>query len=213
MPAQLSFEEAAPSTEGSHYALALIRKAKVRSGQDVLVNGATGAIGSAAVQLRKQLGATVTATCGTEHLKLVKGLGADRVIDYTAQDFTKDEQRYDVLLDAVGKSSFLRCRRLLKPRGVYLSSEFGPLAQDLVLALIAPLLGGRKVLLNIARDDPRMASYFREMLESGAFRPLVDRQYPLDEIVEAYRYVETGRKIGTVVINVEPSASPREGHR
>jgi NADPH:quinone reductase-like Zn-dependent oxidoreductase len=207
MPAQLSFEEAAPSTEGSHYALSFIRKAKVRSGHDVLVNGATGAIGSAAVQLLKQPGANVTATCGPEHLELVKDLGADRVIDYTAQDFTRDTQRYDVVLDAVGKSSFLRCRRLLKPRGVYLSSEFGPLAQNLVLALVAPLRRGRKVMMNLGRDDPRMASYFREVLESGAFRPLVDRRYRLEEIVEAYRYVETGRKIGNVVVSVAPSNS------
>jgi len=212
MPAQLSFEEAAPSTEGSHYALSFIRKAKVRSGHDVLVNGATGAIGSAAVQLLKQLGARVTAVCGPEHLELVKGLGADRVIDYSAQDFTRDTQRYDVVLDAVGKSSFLRCKRLLKPRGVYLSSEFGPLAQNLVLALVAPLLGGRKVLLNIARDDPQMASYLREVLASGAFRPLVDRRYRLEEIVEAYRYVETGHKIGNVLISVEPSVSPRNAY-
>jgi NADPH:quinone reductase-like Zn-dependent oxidoreductase len=207
IPAQLSFEEAAPSTEGSHYALSFIRKAKVRSGHDVLVNGATGAIGSAAVQLLKHLGANVTAVCGPEHLELVKGLGADRVIDYTAQDFTRDTQRYDVVLDAVGKSSFLRCRRLLKPRGVYLSSEFGPLAQNLVLALVAPLRRGRKVMMNLGRDDPRMASYFREVLESGAFRPLVDRRYRLEEIVEAYRYVETGRKIGNVVVSVAPSKS------
>jgi NADPH:quinone reductase-like Zn-dependent oxidoreductase len=207
MPAHLSFEEAAPSTEGSHYALSFIRKAKVRSGQDVLVNGATGAIGSAAVQLLKHLGAKVTATCGTEHLELVKGLGADRVIDYTAQDFTRDNQRYDVVLDAVGKSSFLRSRRLLKPRGVYLSSEFGPLAQNLVLALIAPLRRGRKVMMNLGRDDPRMARYFQEVLESGAFRPLVDRRYRLEEIAEAYQYVETGQKIGNVVISVEPSTS------
>jgi NADPH:quinone reductase-like Zn-dependent oxidoreductase len=206
MPAQLSFKEAAPSTEGSHYALALIRKAKIRGGHDVLVNGATGAIGSAAVQLLRHLGAKVTAVCGPEHLELVKGLGADRVIDYTAQDFTKDEQRYDVVLDAVGKSSFLRCRRLLKPRGVYLSSEFGPLAQNLVVALVTPLLGGKKAMMNLGRDDPRMASFLREVLESGAFRPLVDRQYRLDEIVEAYRYVETGRKVGNVVISIEPSA-------
>jgi NADPH:quinone reductase-like Zn-dependent oxidoreductase len=202
MPAQLSFEEAAPSTEGSHYALSLIRKAKVRGGQDVLVYGA---IGSAAVQLLKQLGATVTAVCGPEHLELVKGLGADRVIDYTAQDFTRDTQRYDVVLDAVGKSSFLRCRRLLKPGGVYLSSEFGPLAQNLVLSLVTPLYRGRKAMLNLGRDDPGMASYFREVLESGAFRPLIDRRYRLDEIVEAYRYVESGQKIGNVVISVAPS--------
>ena len=207
IPANLSFEEAAPSTEGSHYALALIRKAKVASGQDALVNGATGSIGSAAVQLLKQLGAKVTAVSGPEHLELVKGLGADRVIDYTAQDFTRDAQRYDVVLDAVGKSSFLRCRRLLKPGGVYLSSEFGPLAQNLVLALVTPILRGRKAMLNLGRDDPGMASYFREVLESGAFRPLIDRRYRLDEIVEAYRYVETGHKLGNVVVSVEPSTS------
>jgi NADPH:quinone reductase-like Zn-dependent oxidoreductase len=207
IPAKLSFEEAAPSTEGSHYALALIRKAKVASGQDALVYGATGAIGSAAVQLLKQLGVTVTAVCGPEHLELVKGLGADRVVDYTAQDFTRDTQRYDVVLDAVGKSSFLRCRRLLQPGGVYLSSEFGPLAQNLVIALVTPLFRGRKAMLNLGRDDPGMASYFREVLESGAFRPLIDRRYRLDEIVEAYRYVETGRKIGNVVVSVEPSTS------
>jgi NADPH:quinone reductase-like Zn-dependent oxidoreductase len=207
MPAHLSFEEAAPSTEGSHYALALIRKAKVRSGQDALVYGATGAIGSAAVQLLKQLGAKVTAVCGPEHLELVKGLGADRVIDYTAQDFTRDEQRYEVVLDAVGKSSFLRCRRLLRPGGVYLSSEFGPLSQNLVLALITRLGGGKKVMLNLGRDDPGMARYFREVLESGAFRPVIDRRYRLDEIVEAYRYVEMGQKIGNVVVSLEPSTS------
>jgi NADPH:quinone reductase-like Zn-dependent oxidoreductase len=207
MPAQLSFEEAAPSTEGSHYALALIRKAKVRSGQDALVYGATGAIGSAAVQLLKHLGANVTAVSGPEHLELVKGLGADRVIDYTAQDFTRDQQRYDVVLDAVGKSSFLRCRRLLQPGGVYLSSEFGPLAQNLVMALVTPVGGGRKAMLNLGRDDPGMARYFREVLESGAFRPLIDRRYRLDEIVEAYRYVETGQKIGNVVVSVEPPTS------
>jgi NADPH:quinone reductase-like Zn-dependent oxidoreductase len=104
MPAKVTYEEAAASTEGSHYALSLIRKAKIRSGQDVLVNGATGAIGSAAVQLLKDLGAEVTAVCDTEHVELVRGLGADRVIDYTAEDFTKDTQTYDVVLDAVGKS-------------------------------------------------------------------------------------------------------------
>jgi NADPH:quinone reductase-like Zn-dependent oxidoreductase len=205
MPANLTFEEAAPSTEGSHYALSLIRKAKIRSGQDVLVNGATGAIGSAAIQLLKQLGAEVTAVCGTEHVELVKGLGADRVIDYTAEDFTKYTQSYDVVLDAVGKSSFGRCKRLLKPRGIYLSSDLGPLSQNPILALITPLLRGRKVLFPIPRDNQEMARYFKELLESGAFRPLIDRRYRLEEIVEAYTYVETGRKIGNVVVSVEPS--------
>jgi NADPH:quinone reductase-like Zn-dependent oxidoreductase len=207
MPASLTYEEAAPSTEGSHYALSLIRAAKLQRGQDVLVNGATGAIGSAAVQLLKHLGATVTAVCGTEHLELVRGLGADRVIDYTAEDFTKDEQAYDVVLDAVGKSSFGRCRRLLKPGGSYLSTELGPLSLNPVLALVTPLFGGKKVMFPIPKDEPEMVRYFKELIESGAFRPLIDRRYRLDQIVEAYRYVETGQKIGNVVISVEPSNS------
>jgi NADPH:quinone reductase-like Zn-dependent oxidoreductase len=205
MPANVSYEEAAASTEGSHYALSFIRKAKIKRGQDVLVNGATGAIGSAAVQLLKHLGAEVTAVCDTEHVELVRGLGADRVIDYTAEDFTEDEQSYDVVLDAVGKSSFGRCKRLLKPRGIYLSSDLGPLSQNPILALITPLFGGKRVMFPIPRDDQEMARYFKGLMESGAFKPVIDRRYPLDQIVEAYRYVETGQKIGNVVISVEPS--------
>jgi NADPH:quinone reductase-like Zn-dependent oxidoreductase len=205
MPAKATFEEAAASTEGSHYALSLIRKAKIRSGQDVLVYGATGAIGSAAVQLLKGLGAKVTAVCDTKNIELVRGLGADRVIDYTAADFTKDTQTYDVVLDAVGKSSFGRCRRLLKPRGIYLSSDLGPLSQNPILALITPLLRGKRVMFPIPRDDQEMVRYFKGLIESGEFRPLIDRRYRLDQIVEAYGYVETGQKIGNVVISVEPS--------
>jgi NADPH:quinone reductase-like Zn-dependent oxidoreductase len=204
MPADLTFEEAAPGTEGSQYALSFIRTAKVQGRQAVLVNGATGAIGSAAVQLLKSLGAHVTAVYGTDNLELVKGLGADRVIDYTAEDFTKDEQRYDAVLDAVGKSSFGRCRRLLKPRGTFLSSDLGPLSQNPFLALVTPLFGGRKVRFPIPtqRDRAMVMRYLKELIESGAFKPLIDRRYPLDEIVEAYRYVETGQKIGNVVIVV-----------
>jgi NADPH:quinone reductase-like Zn-dependent oxidoreductase len=210
MPANLTYEQAAPSTEGAHYALTMIRTAKIRRGHDVLVYGATGAIGSAAVQLLKSLGAQVTAVCDTEHLELVRGLAADRVIDYTAEDFTKDEQRYDVVLDAVGKSSFFRCRRLLKPGGIYLSSDGGPLNQNLVLVLITPLFGvfgGKKVLFRVPRDDQEMVRYFKELIESGAFKPLIDRRYRLDQIVEAYRYVETGQKIGNVVISVGSSST------
>jgi len=208
MPANLTYEEAAPSTEGSQYALSFISKAAVQRGQDVLVNGATGAIGSAAVQLLNYLGAQVTAVCSTEHVELVRGLGADRVIDYRAEDFTKDEQTYDVVCDAVGKSSFGRCRRLLKPGGIFLSSDLGPLSQNPILALVTPLLGGKKVLFPIPRKpDQEMARYFRDLIESGAFKPLIDRRYPLDQIVEAYRYVETGQKLGNVVISVQPSSS------
>jgi NADPH:quinone reductase-like Zn-dependent oxidoreductase len=210
MPASLTYEQAAPSTEGSIYALTQIRTARIQRGQAVLVNGATGAIGSAAVQLLKSLGANVTAVCGTEHVELVRGLGADRVIDYTAEDFTKDEQTYEVVQDAVGKSSFFRCRRLLKPGGIYLSSDAGPLNQNLVLVLITPLFrvfGGKKVLFRVPRHDQEMVRYFKELIESGQFKPLIDRRYPLDQIVEAYRYVETGKKIGNVVISVAPSSS------
>ena len=205
MPANVTFAQAAASTEGSHYALAHITGANIKSGQDVLVNGATGAIGSASVQLLKSLGANVTAVCDTKGIELVRGLGADRVIDYTAEDFTKDEQTYDVVLDSVGKSSFSRCRRLLKPGGIYLSSELGPLAQNPFLALIAPLHGGKKVLFPIPKHDQEMVGYFRGLLEAGKFKPVIDRTCPLDQIVEAYRYVETGRKTGNVVISLEGS--------
>jgi NADPH:quinone reductase-like Zn-dependent oxidoreductase len=207
IPANMTYEEAAPSTEGSHYALACITKAKIARGQHVLVNGATGAIGSAAVQILKSLGAVVTAVCDTEHVELVRGLGADRVVDYTADDFTKDEQTYDVVFDAVGKSSFGRCNRLLKPRGFYLSTDLGPLSQNPILALITPLFGGKKAMMPIPRKyDQELVSHFKEMIESGTFSPVIDRRFPLDRIVEAYRYVETGQKIGNVVITVDPSS-------
>ena len=206
MPATMTYEEAAPGTEGAHYALNQIRAAKVESGQDVLVHGASGAIGSAAVQLLKSMGATVTAVCGTDNLELVRALGADRVVDYTAQDFTQDTQTYDLVLDAVGKSSFGRCRRLLKPGGAYLSSELGPLAQNPFLALIAPLHSGKKVLFPIPTHDQEMVKFLRDLMESGQLRPVVDRTYPLDQIVEAYRYVETGQKVGNVVVSVGSSS-------
>ncbi len=204
MPANLTYEEAAPGTEGAHYALAGIRSAGVKAGQEVLVYGATGAIGSAAVQLLVRLGARVTAVCAGAHKDLVMGLGADRVIDYTAGDFTRDTQTYDLVMDAVGKSSFARCRNLLKPRGIYLSTDLGPLSQNPVMALVTPLFGGRKVVFPVPtrRDPGAVMRYLKDLMESGAFRPVIDRRYPLDQIVEAYRYVETGQKLGNVVITV-----------
>jgi NADPH:quinone reductase-like Zn-dependent oxidoreductase len=203
IPPDLSFEEIAPSTEGSHYALSAITRARIRAGQRVLVNGGTGAIGSAAIQLLKELGAVVTAVGDTEHLELVRGLGADRVIDRMVEDFTRDDRTYDVVLDAVGKSSFARCRRLLEPRGIYLSGDLGPLSQNPLLALVTPLLGKRKVMFPIPpKHSAREVERIREMLVAGTFTPIIDRRYPLDRIVEAYRYVETGQKIGNVVITV-----------
>jgi NADPH:quinone reductase-like Zn-dependent oxidoreductase len=203
IPAGLSYDAAAPSTEGSHYALSMIRVARIGAEQDVLVYGASGAIGSAAVQLVKNLGAVVTAVCDTRHVDLVGDLGADRVVDYTAQDFTADERRYDAVLDAVGKSTFGRCRRLLKPGGVYVSSDLGPWAQNLFLPLVTRLARGKRVRFPFPTHDAAMAQHLRELIESGAFTPVIDRRYPLDEITEAYRYVETGQKTGNVVITVE----------
>ena len=204
MPANLSYEEAAPGTEGAHYALSGIRSARVQAGQDVLVYGATGAIGSAAVQLLVSLGAKVTAVCAAAHRDLVMGLGAVRVIDYTTEDFTRDSETYDLVIDAVGKSSFGRCRRLLRPRGIYLSTDLGPLSQNPILALVTPLFGRRRVMFPIPtqRDPAEIMRYLKDLMESGAFKPVIDRRYPLDQIVEAYRYVETGQKVGNVVITV-----------
>jgi NADPH:quinone reductase-like Zn-dependent oxidoreductase len=203
IPANVTFEVAACSTEGSHYALSMITKAKIEAGNHVLVNGATGAIGSAAVQLLKRLGVIVTAVCATEYVELVRGLGADRVIDYTAEDFTRDEQKYDVVLDAVGKSSFGRCKRLLVPRGIYVSSDLGFLAQNPLLAFVTPLFKQRVLFPIPPKYSQARVEGFKAMLEAGEFKPVIDRRYPLDQIVEAYRYVETGQKIGNVVIDVD----------
>lgn len=203
MPASLTFEQAAPSTEGAHYALSAVRTADIGSGQDVLVYGATGAIGSATVQLLKNVGATVTAVCPGEYVDLVHDLGADRVIDYTAEDFTTDHQAYDAVIDAVGKCTFAQCRRMLKPHGVFVSTDLGPLSQNPVLVLITALLPGRRVKFPVPRTDRETVNYLGELVASGRFEPVIDRTYPLDEIVEAYRYVETGQKIGNVVISID----------
>jgi NADPH:quinone reductase-like Zn-dependent oxidoreductase len=207
MPAGLTYEEAAPATEGAHYALGLIETARIRDGQDVLVNGGTGAIGSAAVQLARHRGARVTAVCRTEHAELVRGLGARRVIDYTAEDFTKDDHRYDVVLDAVGKSTFGRSRRLLKPHGTYLSTDGRPWLQFLFWLAVSPLLPGKKVKFPLPRRSRATMAQVKELIQAGKFRPLIDRRYSLDQIVEAYRYVDSGQKVGGVVIRVvQPSS-------
>jgi len=170
-----------------------------------MVYGATGGIGSAAVQIAKHLGATVTGVCATDHLELVRGLGADRVVDYTAGDFTQDDQRYDVVLDAVGKSSWGACKPLLKPHGLYMSSELGRFAQNPMLAIVTRFGRGRRVRFPVPKHDREMIEYLGGLQASGAFVPVIDRTYPLEQIVEAYEYVETGQKIGNVVITVAPA--------
>jgi NADPH:quinone reductase-like Zn-dependent oxidoreductase len=202
MPDNLTFTDAAPTAEGAHYALKDIRRANVKSGQKVLVIGASGAIGSASVQILKHLGAEVTAVCGTRNVELVRSLGADRVVDYTTEDFTRTDERYDFVHDAVGKSSFRVCRKLLKPGGIYCPSELGFLAQNPFLALWTSRFGNKKVIFPVPRSSKDDMLFLADLVETGAFKPVIDRHYPLDEIAEAFRYVETGRKTGNVVITV-----------
>jgi NADPH:quinone reductase-like Zn-dependent oxidoreductase len=156
------------------------------------------------VQLAKSLGASVTAVCRGEHVRLVAGLGADRVIDYTTEDFTADGATYDVVFDAVGKTSFARCKPLLRPHGVFLATDFGPFPWNPLLALTTRVVGRRKVLFPLAKDDQQIVRYLRERMEAGEFRPVIDRTYPLDDIVAAYRYVDTEQKVGNVVVIVGP---------
>ncbi len=203
IPNNISYEEAAASMEGAHYAYNFLNKVNLKSGQKVLVNGATGAIGSAAVQLLKYFGANVTAVCSTKNLELVKSIGAKKVIDYTKEDFTKNKEKYNFIFDAVGKSSFTKCKPLLQSGGVYISSELGWMAQNLFFALITPIIGNKKVIFPIPSDCRRSVLFIKKLSEEGKFKAVIDRKYSLKEIAEAYRYVEKGQKTGNVVITLE----------
>ena len=203
VPDGVTFPCAAAATEGAHYALAFMRVAATRAGQDVLVLGASGGIGSAAVQLLKAGGVTVTAVT-RGHADLVAGLGADRVVDAAAEAVPDDGRRYDAVFDAVGKSSFGRARKHLRPSGVYVSSELGSGAQNIPLSLISPVVRGRRVRFPFPRHDQAMIQGLAALLADGRFRPLIDRHHPLDRIVEAYEYVESGQKVGNVVVDVVP---------
>lgn len=202
IPEHLTYTEVVAGTEGAHYALANIRVAKVKTGDRVLVNGATGAIGSAAVQLLRYFGARITAVCATPYIGLVKGLGADAVIDYLTDDFTQTDDRFDFVFDAVGKSSFGRCKPLLKKKGIYCSSELGKYGENIPLAICSPLLGGRKVIFPIPKFSSADLQFLKERLAGGDLKPVIDRHYPIDQIVEAHRYTETGQKIGNVIVDM-----------
>ncbi|MFA6455862.1 MAG: NAD(P)-dependent alcohol dehydrogenase [Bacteroidota bacterium] len=206
MPSNMSYEEAAPATEAMHYAWNDIKAAQVQSGQRVLIYGATGAIGSAAVQLVKALGAYVTAVGNTKNMDLVRSLGADEVIDYLKEDFTKIGTKYDFVFDAVGKSSFGTCKHLLKPGGIYCSTDLGPSAQNPFLALWCGMGGsfsdGKKVIFPLPLNTKKDVTYFKELMEAGKLKPVIDRRYPLEQTAEAFRYVETGEKTGNVVITI-----------
>ena len=202
MPDNLSFHEAAALTEGAHYALVDIRAAKIEPGQNVLAYGATGAIGSAAVQLLKHFGTKVTAVCNTKNVELVKSLGADIVIDYQTQDFTQTENKFQFIFDAVGKSSFGQCKPLLTEKGIYISTELGKNAENIFFALTTPIWGGKKVLFPIPTINKEDVIFLKELVEKGEYKPLIDRHYKLDQIVEAYKYVESEQKTGNVVIKI-----------
>ena len=203
LPNNLNFEEAAPITEGAHYALNSIKASKLKKGQNVLVYGATGAIGSAAVQLLKHFGINVTAVCNSKNVELLKSLGADMVIDYQTQDFTKTENKFHFIFDAVGKSSFKQCKPLLTKEGVYISTELGKNAENVFFALTTPIWGGKKVLFPIPTINKADVIFLKELVEKGEYKPVIDRHYKLDQIVEAYKYVETGQKTGNVVIRIQ----------
>ena len=198
IPGNITYEQAAACLEGTYYAAMGIIQLKPATGQKALVYGATGAIGSAYVQFLKYRGVYVTAVCGGENSELVRSLGADKIIDYKTEDFTKDEERYDFVFDAVGKSSFVKCKPLLKKNGVYASSGG---SENLFWALVTPLLGGKKVLF--PKDNKGTLGFIKELVEKGSFRPVIDRKYPIDKIAEAFKYVASGQKIGNVIVTMD----------
>ena len=200
MPAGMSFEEAAPATDGALNALTCLTAADLREGRRILIYGASGAIGTAGVQLARHFGADITAVCSTKNLELVRSLGADRVIDYTKEDFTRNGQTYHVIFDAVGKLSFRRCRGSLEQGGLYLPTDG---FANLMWALLPSRTGAKKVVFQIPPRQTRQDVLFlKGLIEAGKYRPVIDRRYPLEDVVEATRYVETEQKTGNVVLTV-----------
>jgi NADPH:quinone reductase-like Zn-dependent oxidoreductase len=203
MPTGMSFQEAAPICDGALNALTCLKQADLRKGRTILIYGASGAIGTAGVQLATHFGADITAVCNTKNLELVRSLGADRVIDYTQEDFTKSGQTYDVILDAVGKQSFRRCRGSLAPAGIFLPTDG---LRNLIWALRTSRTRGKKVLFQIPpRQTKADVRFLKELVEAGKFRAVIDRRYALEDVVEATRYVETEQKTGNVVLTVSPA--------
>jgi len=206
-PVNLSYEEAASIPNGALTALPFLRdKANIRSGQTVLIYGASGSVGAAAVQLAKYYGAKVTGVCSTTNLEWVKSLGADQVIDYTQEDFTENGKTYDIIFDTIGKRSFSECKGSLTDKGIYLATVPTPVI--MLQALWTAKNGSKKVKfaatgLRPAREKIKDLVFLTKLIEAGKIKPVIDRRYPLEQMAEAHRYVEKGHKKGNVVITVE----------
>jgi NADPH:quinone reductase-like Zn-dependent oxidoreductase len=201
-PAGMTFEEAAAVSDGAILALTALRKGNLRKGQKILIYGASGSIGTAAVQLAKHFEADVTAVCNTKNVELVRSLGADEVVDYLQEDFTKNGKTYDAVFDAVGKHSFRRCRRSVKPGGFYVETDLGFLWHVPLLALATRRIGDKRVTLPTPNYTKKDVLFLKELIEAGRYRPVIDCSYPLEQVVEATKYVETGQKTGNVVLTV-----------
>ena len=200
-PVNITCEEAAVVPYGAIMALTMFRKVNLQPGQKVLINGASGGIGSAAVQLAKFFGAEVSGVCGAPRLEYVKSLGADRVIDYAIEDFTQNGETYDVIFDILGKSSFSRCVNSLKQNGIYLLASFK--MKPLFQMLWTKLAGDKKVICALASENPEDLDFIRELIEAGKFKSIIDRCFPLEQAAEAHRYAESGARRGKVVITLE----------
>ncbi len=202
VPENIEINAAAAICEGAHYALCDIRAAKVKAGDEVLVYGATGAIGSSAVQLLKHFGAHVTAVCDTQHVDLIYSLGANKVIDYQREDYSELTGKYNFIFDAVGKTSFKIGKKVLKENGIYISTELGKNGANIWLALLTPIFSKKKVLFPIPFIKQEDVQFLAELVGSKQFKPLIDRTFKMDNIVAAYRFVESGQKIGNVLLEI-----------
>ncbi len=201
VPERINFKEAAASLEGANYAYTFIHKVNIKSGQKILINGATGGIGSALLQFVRQYDVKITATCNTKNIKLIQSLGADKIYDYTKEGFKDDKDKYDFIFDAVGKSTFGKCKPLLKEKGIYISSELGPYLQNIFYPLLTSMLS-KKVIFPVPYSKQKTIPYIINMLKKGCFKPVIDREYSIEDISKAYEYVITGEKTGNVIINV-----------
>ncbi len=208
IPENIDYKQAAASLEGAHYAYSFIHKVNIKSGQSILINGATGGIGSALLQFVRQYNVKITATCNTKNINLILSLGADKIFDYTKEDFTDNNDKYDFIFDAVGKSTFGKCKPLLKEKGIYISSELGPYSQNIFYPLLTSI-SSKKVIFPIPFGKHKTIPYITNHLETKKFKPVIDREYLFEDISKAYEYVIKGQKTGNVLINLNNESTTK----